>query len=137
MLFLKGIGGWLLKNPALIACALLLAAFAMLVISKNAEIRTLRSVGHEKDARIETLVGSLGQARANVATLNASLITQSASIAALEQQGVAAGAKFDQLMTGMATANATTARKLDAIDKAKPGPDICKSAFELMKGAAR
>lgn len=130
-------GTWLFKNPAIFMTGIICVMFVMVVISKNSEIGTLNKASKEKDVRIETLITSLGQARANVATLNGTLTTQSDSIAALKTQGDAAGTKFDQLIASMASANATTARKLAMLDKAKPGPDKCASAFQLIRESVK
>lgn len=140
--FLTGIGGglakagaWLLKNPAIIFAAAFSVAFILVVVSKNAEISTLEKASDKKDDVIKSMTSDLAVSRANAATLTASLQTQNASIIALKNQGDAASVKFDQIIAGMTTANATTAKKLDMLDKAKPGADKCASAFDLVRSS--
>lgn len=142
--FLTTIGGglakagiWFLRNPAIIFAAAFCVAFVLVVVSKNAEIATLEKTSNEKDTRITSLTSDLAVSRANYATLNASLTTQNASILALKNQGDAASVKFDQIISGMTAGNATIAKKIAAIDAAKPGADKCASAFALVRSSVQ
>ena len=135
-LFAKG-GTWLLKNPAILFAVIFCGAFIFVVHSKNEEISTLAKAGNKKDAIITNMTGALAVSRANVATLSNSLQTQNESLDALKNQGVTATAKFDQLITAMNADNATTAKKIAAIDAAKPGADKCASAFELVRSSVK
>lgn len=128
---------WLLKNPTVLLMGVISAMFLMVVVSKNSVIDTLNKSIKEKDARIERSVAAITTLRNNNMTLSESLKVQSDSIVALQKQGEQAGVKFDQLMAGMAASNATTAKKLSALDSAKPGPDKCTSAQALIKGAVQ
>lgn len=140
----KGISavlGWMLKNPVIVLLFIFTAMFAMVVVSKNAEIRTLRtSIDDPKTGwrkRNEVFQASNATLRANNISLTTSVARQNEALAALQKQGVVADGKFDSLMAAMATSNATIGRKIAAIDAAKPGADKCESAFLLMKGAAK
>lgn len=136
-----GVGKWFVKNPTVLAIGLLTAAFALVIVSKNSEIKTLRtSINDPKygyQARITTLTSGLAIARGNVATLNSTLITQSSSILALKAQGDRQDNAFDQLIKGMDKANASTAKRIAAIDAARPGADKCQSAFDLVRSSVQ
>lgn len=136
-LFAKGALTWVSKNPTIFVTLFSLAAFVMIVVSKNSEISVLTAQSKEKDNRILALNAGLTQARSNVATLNETLKRQNLSIVALQKQGESSVQKFDSLMSLLADSRASTARKLDAIDKAQPGADKCASALSVLKGAAK
>ena len=134
-------GRFFLKNPIWIALALLCSAFVLVVVSKNSEISGLNKQIFDPRTGYAVRLSDSERARttadANVATLNLALKEQSDSITALKQQGDASSAKFDSLLAGQAVANATIAQKVAAIDKAKPGADKCKAAFDLVRGSVQ
>jgi hypothetical protein len=132
-----GFGGWLLRNPWVIAIAMLSTAFVLVVVSKNSEIKTLERESNGKDARINSMTAALTTSRNNVATLNKTLQDQSTSILALKTQGDASIEKFDTLIAGQASINANTSRKIASLDMAKPGADKCKSAFDLVRSTVQ
>lgn len=146
--FLTIIGGglakaglWLVKNPAIFMTAIVSIMFAMVVISKNSEIRTLdKSINDPQTgwvARNTALTKDNQTLKLNNANMQGSLATQSASIALLAEQGKTSGAKFDALIAGQSLANASTARKLSDLDKAVPTRDKCSSAQALIKGMVK
>jgi hypothetical protein len=141
---LGGITGgwsWLLRNPVLIAIALLCGAFVVVVISKNHEIEGLNKQLFDPKTgyavRLNQANEGLGVERANVATLNFALKTQGDSILALKAQGDASLAKFDSIIAGQTAANASFKSRIAAIDAAKPGSDKCKAAFDLVRGSVQ
>jgi hypothetical protein len=139
--FLAKIGLWLIKNPAIVMTGIVTAMFIMVVVSKNAEIRSLdNAINNPKNgwiARNAALSQDNSALKLNNTGLTASLATQSQSIKDLATQGHLNDAKFDTLIAGMGQANATTARKLDAINKAQPGADRCASALSLIRSSVQ
>lgn len=134
---LKSIGAWIGGNPAFVMLAIVLAAFAMLIVSKNATIAEVRSNSAAKDTRIATLTTAVTTLRNNNTILSKGLDTQNKGIEALKGRADAADATFQQALQRLDAMNAKVGTKVAAIDAAKPGADKCLSAFELMKGAAQ
>lgn len=124
---------WLLANPAVFLALVFCIAFILIVISKDHEISTLQKEIVALDKQHAITVAALTQSQTNVATLSGSLDQQNNSILALHAQGDAASGRFDQIMAVMASSNATTTKKLVALDNAKPGADKCAGAFALVR----
>lgn len=134
---IKLILGWFNANPLIGVIICVAIATGMVFVAKDAQLSEVRKESAAKDKRIEALNGDLRTAQNNVAALNLSIGNQNQSIANLAAQGVTASQKFDKIIAGMSAANAGTARKLEDIRNAKPGPDKCASALALIKGAAK
>lgn len=138
---LATVGKWLLRNPTLIAIGLLSAAFILVVIAKDAQISTLdKSINDPKTgwiARNNALVKDNQTLKINNATMSGSLATQSASIELLASQGKLAEAKFNAIINGQALADASTKKRIAALDAAKPGTDKCQSAFDLVRSSVQ
>lgn len=128
---------WVLNNPVIMLLFVFTVMFVMVVVAKNGELAEVRRASAAKDKRIETMVASLQQSRANVAGLTTSVNAQNASIQALADRGMAADARFEQLMDQVRAGNASLDKRITAIDKAAPGVDRCASALTLLKGAAQ
>lgn len=138
---LAKIGTWLLKNPTIVATAFVTIAFIMVHVADNARINTLNDqidnpkTGYKK--RVESAIADNTTLRNNNGVLSETLAHQNAAFEELKSKADAASGKFDTIIAGMAASNASTARKLDIINKAQPGPNRCDSALALIKGSVQ
>lgn len=132
-LFFAKVGGWFLKNPAVIALLVALAAMTIIAVGNANDASFFKEQSETRGKRIETLNQNIGTLTANVNTLTASIGSQNAAIDALAKATAEGDAKFAASFLKLEQGRVATNTAVAALMKRQAPDDKCAGAFALIK----
>jgi hypothetical protein len=112
--------------------AILICVILFIGYTKNNEIKGLQDDKDRLITRVATVERAFGTCQANNATLTASLARQNASVADLARTTATQAEAGLAALGDVRRANGTIRTEVVRIGTSKAGPDVCKSANDLI-----
>lgn len=135
-LFAKVVG-WFVKNPAVIALLVALAAVSIVAVGKANDARFFKKQSETRGKRVEALNRDIGTLNANVTALTSSISSQNQAIDALAKATLESDAKFAGEFVRLQQGRAATGAAVAELMKRVAPDDKCAGAYALVKEFAR